>query len=213
MSGLLLAFSLTFSPLQSPAQEKVPEGPPEWLIWNVVQWLPLVERWHPDFPELDPAWVLAIIAQESQGFPYLEGPEGENSIGLMQIISRSWTGTKEQLKRPATNIYVGMRMLSAIILQTDGDLRQALGAYNCGFVGLDAGRCGRYGGYAYADRVIDYWVPVFRMRLAGEAITPDRVGDWLATLGYRWGLGQWYKQEEQYRRLLRLIWGHPIRME
>ena len=211
MSGLLLAFSLIFSPLQSPAQEK---APPEWLIRNVVQWLPLVERWHPDFPELDPAWVLGVIAQESQGFPHVSDVTGSHAVGLMQIIPRSWTGTRTQLETPGFNIYVGMRMLSATLEQTDGDLRRSLGAYNCGFVGLDAGRRGRYGGYAYADRIIGYWVPVFRMRLAGEAIAPDRVGDWLATLGYRWGLGQWYKQEEELRRMfLRLVWGHPIRME
>lgn len=196
MPRLLLAFSAALSPLQSPATEK---PPPEWLVRNVIQWLPLVERWHPEFPELDPAWVLAIIAQESQGFPYLEGPDGENSVGLMQVIARSWTGTHEQLKRPALNIYVGMRMLSSILEQTKGNLRRALGAYNCGFVGLDAELCGRYGGYAYADRIIEFWVPVFRVRLAGEAIITDRVGEWLATLGYRWGLGRWYKQEEEQR--------------
>ena len=211
MSGLLLAFSLIFFPLQSPAQEK---SPPEWLIRNVIRWLPLVERWYSEFPELDPAWVLGMIAQESQGFPHVSDVTGSHAIGLMQIIPRSWTGTRTQLEQPAFNIYVAMRMLSAVLDQTDGNLRRTLALYNCGEVGLDAGRCGRYGGYAYADRIMDYWIPVFRVRLAGEAITPDRVGDWLATLGYRWGLGQWYKQEEELRRtFLRLTWGHPIRME
>ena len=211
MSGLLLAFSLIFFPLQSPAQEK---SPPEWLIRNVIRWLPLVERWYSEFPELDPAWVLGMIAQESQGFPHVSDVTGSHAIGLMQIIPRSWTGTRTQLQDPGFNLYVGMRMLSGTLQQTDGDLRRSLGAYNCGFVGLDAGLCGRYGGYAYADRIIGYWVPVFRMRLAGEAITSDRVGDWLATLGYRWGLGRWHKLEVEYRELfLRLVWGHPVRME
>ena len=211
MSGLLLAFSLIFFPLQSPAQEK---SPPEWLIRNVIRWLPLVERWYSEFPELDPAWVLGMIAQESQGFPHVSDVTGSHAIGLMQIIPRSWTGTRTQLQDPGFNLYVGMRMLSATLKQTDGDLRRSLGAYNCGFEKLDAGRCGRYGGYAYADRILDYWVPVFRIRLAGEAIIPDRVGDWLATLGYRWGLGKWHKQEVEYReRFLRLVWGHPVRME
>jgi len=155
-----------------------------------------------------------VIAQESQGFPHVSDVTGSHAVGLMQIIPRSWTGTRTQLEQPAFNIYVGMRMLSAVLDQTDGNLRRTLALYNCGEVGLDAGRCGRYGGYAYADRIMDYWIPVFRVRLAGEAITPDRVGDWLATLGYRWGLGQWYKQEEELRRIfLRLTWGHPIRME
>src|SRR3990167_6457673 len=196
MSGLLLAFSLTFFPLQSPAQEK---APPEWLIRNVIQWLPLVERWHPDFPGLDPAWVLGIIAQESQGFPHVSDVTGSHAVGLMQIIPRSLTGTRTQLEQPGFNLYVGMRMLSATLKQTEGDLRRALGAYNCGFVGLDAGRCGRYGGYAYADWIIDYWVSVFRMRLSGEAITPDRVGDWLTTAGDRGGLGPGQKPEQELR--------------
>src|SRR3989337_56730 len=97
MSGLLLAFSLAFSPLQSPAQEK---APPEWLIRNVIQWLPLVERWHPDFPGLDPALVLGVIAQESQGFPHVSAVTQSHAIGLMQIIPRSRTGTRTQLQDP-----------------------------------------------------------------------------------------------------------------
>src|SRR3989337_991033 len=158
MSGLLLAFRSALPPLQSPAQRKTP---PEWLIRNVIRWLPLVERWHSDFPELDPAWVLGVIAQESQGFPHVSDVTGSHAIGLMQIIPRSWTGTRTQLQDPGFNLYVGMRMLSGTLQQTDGDLRRSLGAYNCGFVGLGAGLCGRYGGYADAGRIIGYWVLFF----------------------------------------------------
>jgi len=185
--------------LPLPAQEK---APPEWLIQNVTRWLPLVERWHTDFPELDPAWILGVIAQESQGFPHVQDITGSNAVGLMQIIPRSWTGTQTQLEQPGFNIYIGMWMLSATLQQTDGNLRRALAGYNCGLIKLDANgpkqvyNCGLYGGYAYADRIIDYWVPVFRIRLAEEAMTPDRVGDWLAKLGYRGGLGRWHAEKE-----------------
>ena len=162
-----------------------------------MRWLPLIERWHPEFPDLDPAWVLAIIAQESQGFPYVEGSDGANSIGLMQIISRSWTGTKEQLKRPEYNTFVGMRMLHAILEKADGDIRVALAAYNCDWSGIEGASgpeddlCGAHGGYAYADRILAYWVPIFRAELVVAAAD----NEWLAELGYLYGTGRWDREE------------------
>ena len=102
MSGLLLAFSLAFSPLQSPAQEK---APPEWLIRNVIQWLPLVERWHPDFPELDPAWVLGVIAQESQGFPHVSDVTGTKNrmTKVSDGMKLAYTGERGLTRRPPTD--------------------------------------------------------------------------------------------------------------
>ena len=164
---------------QSPAED---DPPPAWLIWNVTRWMPLVERWAPDFPELEHALVLAVIAQESQGFPYAESDDGHSSVGLMQVIPRSWTGTREQLLDPAFNIFVGMRMLNATIRKA-GNVRTALGAYNCGFVSLEADRCHAFGGYAYADRVLDHWLPVFRAELGiAPTTTPERVAPPKATL-------------------------------
>lgn len=156
-------------PRQPPEPNLTSEAPPpEWLIRNTIRWLPLIERWEPDFSDLEPALVLAIIAQESQGFPDAEGSDGAGSIGLMQIIARSWTGTRKQLLNPAYNIFVGMRMLTATIEKTGGDVRTAVAAYNCGFVSLEAGRCYKFGGYTYADRVLEYWVPIFRTELMIE---------------------------------------------
>ena len=109
----------------------------------------------------------------------------------MQVGPRSWLGTETQLKDPAFNIFVGMRMLSSTLEKTDGDIRFALGAYNCGFVGLFRNRCGRWGGLAYADKILDYWLPVFRAELTVRAGEDDEVGEWLASLGYREGLGDW----------------------
>ena len=146
---------------------------------------------------MDPAWILAIIAQESQGNAYVEGVDGANSIGLMQIIARSWTGTKEQLKRPEYNTFVGMRMLHAILEKADGDIRLALAAYNCSFEGVAEDRCGRHGGMEYADKVLEYWLPVFRAELVVRAAEDDHIGTWLAGLGYLYGTGQWDREVMQ----------------
>lgn len=183
------------APIQSPTSDDRP--PPEWLIRNTFRWLPLIHRWSPDFPELDPAWILGIMAQESQGFPYVVASDVWGSTGLLQVGPRSWTGTRTQLLDPGYNIYVGMRMFSATLEKSDGDLRRALGAYNCGFVGLDAGRCGTRGGLAYADKIIEYWIPVFRATLWTRAGEDDLIGDWLKDLDYGDGFGKWDPPEEE----------------
>ena len=118
--------------------------------------------------------------------PYVEGSDGANSIGLMQVISRSWTGTVEQLKRPEYNVFVGMRMLHAILDKADGDVRLALAAYNCSFEGVAEDRCARYGGLECADKVLEYFVPVFR----GELVVLAADNKWLAELGYLYGTGR-----------------------
>ena len=187
--ALWLAINAPMStPIQSPASE---DPPPEWLVRNVIRWLPLVHRWHPDFPELDPAWILGLIAQESQGFPHVIADDVWGSTGLMQVGPRSWIGTRARLLDSAYNIYTGMRLFSDTLEKSGNDVRRALGAYNCGFVGLDANLCGSRGGLAYADRILDYWVPVFRANLWMRAGEDDLIGDWLTELDYGDGLGKW----------------------
>lgn len=182
MLALATHGALQVGPPQLPAQEEDP--PPRWLIRNVVRWLPLIDRWSPEFPELEPALILAVIAQESQGFPYAEADDGWGSVGLMQVIPRSWTGTREQLMQPEFNTYVGMRMLSAVLSKTGGDLRIALASYNCGGKGdgkrLSFKHCRPGGGLDYADRILGYWLPVFRRALGvvdpARAALPDWIG-------------------------------------
>lgn len=119
---------------------------------------PLVDRWNPDF-ELDPAVVFAVMAQESACYPY----EGGASVGLMQVTPSGWTTTRERLMDPATNIYWGMRILWLTLNDDthnpDHSLRTALAAYNCGWESLEADKCLDFGGYAYADRVLNFWLP------------------------------------------------------
>jgi len=141
-----------------------------------------------EFPELDPALVLAVMAQESQGFPYAQSGDRHGSIGLMQVIPRSWTGTRTQLLNPAYNLYVGMRMLN-FSTQKWG-VRLGLAHYNCSEEGVRNDACGSKGGLNYADRILDYWVPVFRATLWVRAGEDDLIGDWLKDLGYEDKLGE-----------------------
>jgi len=193
LSRLLLAVWLAVAATGAPElrQPRASEQPPDWLIYNVLRWLPLVERWHSEFDHIDPALILGIIAIESQGDPYAVGVDGAGSYGLCQIIARSWTGTPDQLKRPEYNLFVCMRMMSAILDKTDGDVRMALAWFNCGEEKVANDACGTHGGYSYADRVLGYFVPVFQAELV--VLAADN--EWLAELGYLYGTGRWDRVE------------------
>ncbi len=145
---------------------------PDWMVWNVMRWKPLVERWHNEFPNVPEILVYAVIAKESQGFPYVVSGDGHGSVGLMQIIPRTWTSTEKKLKDPNINIYVGTWMLSNILERLEGDMRLALAVYNCGDKGVENDTCGTHGGYAYADDVLETYYPVFR-----KIVIRDRTED------------------------------------
>lgn len=139
--------------------------PPDWLFFNVDRWEPLIERWGPDFPDVSVALVKAIIAQESQGLNGLVSSDGYASVGLMQIIPRSWTGTPTQLADPAYNIFKGMSIIAHTLIQMEGDTLMALALYNCGDGALELAwnpmRCGSHGGLFYAHKVLFYYCPLF----------------------------------------------------
>ena len=140
-------------------------APPDWQIYNIVRWKSLVDRWLPLYPMLSTELVLGVIAQESQGFPDAIDQFGTSGgVGLMQVIPRHWTGTKEELLNPSYNLYVGMGMLNSAIEQA-GIIRTGLAAYNCGFISLYNARCYSFGGYAYADNIIRYWLPAIHAAL------------------------------------------------
>ena len=86
ISALLIFCMLTSEP-----------APPGWLLWNVRRWEPLVERWRPDFPDVPTEVVLAVIAQESQGFPDATDESGAGGVGLMQVTPRPWTASHDAL--------------------------------------------------------------------------------------------------------------------
>jgi soluble lytic murein transglycosylase-like protein len=139
------------------------------VVKRCLKYRVLIDRWNPDF-HLDPALVMAVMAQESHCAPGATDPGGVASVGLMQVIPRSWTATAGTLEDPATNIYWGMRILW-LTLNDDKhnpthDVALALGAYNCGWPKLAADDCGSMGGIHYAERVLGFWLPRIVAELA-----------------------------------------------
>lgn len=165
---------LSLLPLIIASDTPIPPVPeiPDWMVYNTMMWKALVDRWHLEFPNVPKALVYAIIAKESQGFPYLVSQDGHRSVGLMQIIPRSWTNTERKLKNPNINIYIGTWMLSSILARTQGDMRYTLAVYNCGDDGVEQDKCGTHGGYAYADDVLENYYPIFR-----KIVVNDRIKD------------------------------------
>ncbi len=142
-----------------------PEPPPDWILYNVNRFQPIFERWQPTFPDIPIAVIKAVMAQESQGINGQISTDGHASVGLMQIIPRSWTGTATQLHDTAYNIYRGTWILSSALDQSGGDMLMALALYNCGEKVWEYETnimvCGSKGGRFYAIRVLTYYCPFF----------------------------------------------------
>jgi len=137
-------------------------------IQNTMRWVTLIERWMPDFEDtLDVPLVLSVILKESKGDPHAVDESGlGDSVGVMQVIPKTWipcysTLVSENGKDEyGCQIYAGMWLLDKTIIKADGDIRYALAAYNCSFVSVDADNCYPWGGYVYADIVLDVIYPV-----------------------------------------------------
>lgn len=178
-----------------------------------MRWTPLVLQFHNENAALDPAWVMGVIAQESMGEPDVIGSDRVSPVGLMQIAPFAWRPSAKELLNPGTNISWGMGVLSELYARR-ADIRWTLAAYNCGETGLAAGRCGRFGGYAYADKILGLWVPIFRREFQdlgkGQHELSRWVGEWypdgelirrLQAIGYGPGRGQWDLREGVIDRL------------
>ena len=150
----------------NPIDYVIPDFIWSWQSRQILQWKPLIE----ENTSLDPILILALIAQESRGDASLDSyfNDIQDGVGLMQIVPRAWLGTKSQLLNPGYNIATGTSMLESIIEQAlekgykpgREALRYALAAYNCGFKSLDAGKCYSFGGWRYADLILNYWYPL-----------------------------------------------------
>lgn len=148
----------------------------------IERWRPVVDKVVAEYPEIEPGIVLSIIAQESSGRPCVISTDGSGSVGLMQISPKPWRGTVtdtantiSELCDPETNIRMGTKMLVQILSQAGGDMRTALAAYNCGWKVLTQD-CGSHGGYNYADRILEHWLPQFTVQTCTER-DMERISD------------------------------------
>lgn len=101
---------------------------------KILRWETLIVQ-EANRRSLDPDFVASLIWRESRGEPNAIGPGG--SVGLMQIMPKesgfSWRPSKEVLLDPGANLFWGTRTLSIIIQQGNGDVFNALAAYNGGW--------------------------------------------------------------------------------
>ncbi|MGC9469540.1 MAG: transglycosylase SLT domain-containing protein [Anaerolineae bacterium] len=85
--------------------------------------------------ELDPDFLASLVWRESRGDPNAVGPAG--AVGLMQVMPKeagfSWRPARKDLLVPSTNLYWGTRTLATVIRQGNGDVFNALAAYNAGW--------------------------------------------------------------------------------
>lgn len=142
LAGLLVgqvgAFHFPKRAVQDPASYSEPsaETPVLSSFWSVkiLRWERLIVQ-EANRRSLDPDFVASLIWRESRGEPSAIGPGG--SVGLMQIMPKesgfSWRPSKEVLLDPGTNLFWGTRTLSIVIQQGNGDVFNALAAYNGGW--------------------------------------------------------------------------------
>lgn len=163
MGTCALGLILSFTMLSSAWPASIQQWKPEIIYWSLARHLP---------PDL----VAGVITIESAGNANHIGPIGE--VGLMQVVPNTVPGfqwrteaSPERLLDLNYNLRWGTSILAIALKQAGGgrlNYRNALGAYNCGWKGLHAGRCGKYGGYAYADKVLD------RVRANCVTVQPTR---------------------------------------
>jgi hypothetical protein len=104
-------------------------------------WSPRVQQWESliaqeaERRELDPDLLASLVWMESRGDAVAVGPVG--AVGLMQVMPReagfTWRPTHAELLDPATNLFWGTRTLATVVKQGQGDIFNALAAYNGGW--------------------------------------------------------------------------------
>lgn len=150
----------------------------DWQMDNILRWRKIVDLMIEayDYPDEYFMLTLGMIAQESQGIDMecIQWRDEICGIGVMAVTPKSWTNTKEALRNPRVNISVGMWIFDiAMHRSVDGfnfkpgreATRAALAAYNCSWKSLLTDRCASFGGWTYADKVLNYWIPLLETRL------------------------------------------------
>ncbi len=151
-------------------------NPPRLLRWQmkrIVSWNGIIDTVLDKYPHATNMLVLGIIAQETQGIANLECNDFDTrrdtcAVGVMGILPGRCGLSASQLENPTKNIDCGTRMINQIYEQAldkgfepgRDAIRASLGAYNCGWKSLLTNNCYSFGGFAYADKVLNYWTPL-----------------------------------------------------
>lgn len=102
--------------------------------YKVQRWSDLIIQ-EAERRALDPDFLASLVWMESRGDPNAVGPVG--AVGLMQVMPKeagfSWRPEKAALLDPSTNLFWGARTLATVVEQGDGDVFNALAAYNGGW--------------------------------------------------------------------------------
>jgi hypothetical protein len=163
-----------------PAAAGQPAQRPEPTTVLSPYWNPRVRRWERIILEysrdsgLDPDLVAAVIWKESMGYSLVRSPAG--AVGLMQVMPReagfAWRPTGKELEEPWRNVLWGTQALSMVILQGDGDLYNALAAYNGGWAQIHLHATRRY-----AEEVLAHYARAVAVHCG---LPPE--GYWVATV-------------------------------
>ena len=168
-----------------PPEDKNPidwVNPPLLLNWqmdNILRWGNLIDIviYEYDYPPEYYMLVLGIIAQETQGDPKaacLQWRDEVCGVGVMAVTPAGWTNTGQALQNQRVNISVGTWIFDVAMRRAIEDFnfrpgreatRAALAAYNCGWDSLIENRCADFGGWTYADKVLNYWIPLLEERI------------------------------------------------
>ncbi len=102
--------------------------------YKVQRWSDLIIQ-EAERRALDPDFLASLVWMESRGDPNAVGPVG--AVGLMQVMPKeagfTWRPEKAALLDPSTNLFWGARTLATVVEQGDGDVFNALAAYNGGW--------------------------------------------------------------------------------
>jgi soluble lytic murein transglycosylase-like protein len=108
--------------------------------------------------------IKAIIAAESSFNPLAFNPEpgteGEESYGLMQILSRTaralgFDGPRQELLVPRTNIFLGVKLLRELFGRYR-EIDKVIAAYNAGRPRESEDRPGEFTNQEYVNRVLAF---------------------------------------------------------
>jgi hypothetical protein len=162
--NLVLAASLLFATAFTPGP-KIDLGDaalslsPYWGS-TITQWAELISEYAGQ-QGLDSDLVAAIIYEESQGHPQRISVVG--AVGLMQLMPYetgfTWRPTTQELLSPTVNVQWGTRTFSQIVRQAEGNVKNALAAYNGGWDQIEL-RAPQH----YSRLVVDHYARSIAMR-------------------------------------------------